>query len=421
MSDRFDAIVIGAGAAGLSAARILSGAGKTVCILEARERIGGRIWTLHLPHPLLPVELGAEFVHGEAPATLSIAEAAGLLVVQLPDDHWWRRGKTWKRRDDFWQRMQRLLAQIPKGAPDISFAEFLKRRRRLSPLVRQMATAYVEGFNAAHADRISAASLRVDDGQSIPAKQFRIASGYDGVIEWLRAGLDPERTALRLADAVADVAWRRGAVEVTTVHGSVFSAKAAVITIPLGVWKGPQTIHFDPPLRAKQKAVAKLEVGHAVRIVFRFRERFWDESRNFLHSPDRFMPTWWTAAPFRAPLLTGWAGGHAADALLALGNGAMIDRAVDSMAATFDVRRRDIEPLLESAHTHNWQADPFSRGAYSYAGIGGAHAHDALAKPVASTLFFAGEATTAEETGTVAGAIGTGRRAARECLRSALA
>ncbi len=417
MSDRFDAIIIGAGAAGLSAARILSGAGKTVCILEGRERIGGRIWTLHLPHQPLPVELGAEFVHGEAPATLSIAEAAGLLVVQVPDDHWWRRGKTWTRRDGFWQQMDRLLARIPKRGADISFAEFLNRRPRTPPLVRQMARAFVEGFNAAHADRISAASLRAEGGDSAPAKQFRIASGYDGVIEWLRAGLDPDRTTLRLGNAVTHLAWRRGAVQATTARGSMFHADAAVITIPLGVWKGPQSIHFDPPLREKQNAIGKLEVGQAVRIVFRFRERFWDEERDFFHSSDRFMPTWWTTAPFRAPLLTGWAGGHAADALLALGSDAVIDGAIESMASTFSVSRRTIETLLESAHTHDWQADPFSRGAYSYAGVGGAHAHDALAKPVASTLFFAGEATTADETGTVAGAIGTGRRAAAQLLR----
>ena len=135
-----------------------------------------------------------------------------------------------------------------------------------------------------------------------------------------------------------------------------------------------------------------------------------------MHTADRFIPTWWTTAPVRTPLLTGWAGGHAADALLAEGAEAMIDRALDSLASTFVMKRREIETLFDSSHTHDWQADRFSRGAYSYSGIGGQRAQDALAKPIAGTLFFAGEATTAEETGTVAGAVSTGKRAAKQIL-----
>ena len=83
-----DAIIIGAGAAGLAAARDLSGAGKTVVILEARERIGGRIFTNHVADVPLPIELGAEFIHGDAEETFKIVDAAGLLAYQLPDDHW---------------------------------------------------------------------------------------------------------------------------------------------------------------------------------------------------------------------------------------------------------------------------------------------------------------------------------------------
>lgn len=128
------------------------------------------------------------------------------------------------------------------------------------------------------------------------------------------------------------------------------------------------------------------------------------------------MPTWWTTAPVRAPLLTGWAGGHAADALLAEGSSALIGRALDSLAAIFGMRRRDLDRLFDSAHFHDWQADPFTRGAYSYAGVGGKNAAARLAKPVAKTLFFASEATSTDQTGTVAGAIASGKRAAKEVL-----
>ena len=158
-------------------------------------------------------------------------------------------------------------------------------------------------------------------------------------------------------------------------------------------------------------------IGHVVKIVFRFRERFWKEPFNFLHTNDRYVPTYWTAAPVRAPLLTAWAGGHAADRLLAEGSDAMIDRTIDSMAGAFEMKRRELDAQFVAAYTHDWQADPFARGAYSYAGVGGHAAHQRLARPLQSTLFFAGEATSGDETGTVSGAITSGRRAARELLR----
>ena len=299
---------------------------------------------------------------------------------------------------------------------------------------KQLAISFAEGYHASHADRISAASLRSSDEEQEEPKQFRIADGYDALIERLRAGLDSERSRLRLDSAVTEISWTPGAVEVLTARGETLRAKAAVITIPIGVWKAPGGIRFSPPLREKERALERLEVGHAVKIIFRFRERFWDRpdfikkraaTRNwqkgtpltFVHGFDRFVPTWWTTAPVRSPMLTGWAGGHAADRLLAEGEQAMIERALDSLATTFAMKRREVDTLVDAVHTHDWQADPFSRGAYSYAAIRGERAHTALAKPVARTLYFAGEATSRDETGTVSGAISTGRRAAKALLR----
>ncbi|HEY3054093.1 MAG TPA: NAD(P)/FAD-dependent oxidoreductase [Thermoanaerobaculia bacterium] len=430
---KFDAIVIGAGVAGLAAARELSGARKRVCVVEARERTGGRIHTLHVPDLPLPIELGAEFIHGEARDTFSIVEAAALIACQLPENHLWSRGGKWETVHDIWELMDDVRAQIRSLRRDISFADFLRTRRSIPPRVREMARAFVEGYHAAHADRISALSLRASDDEGKEwggNTQFRILDGYDAVTEWLRAGLDPERTDLRLGTAARQVTWRVGEVAIDCVRGQheqTVRSKSAIITIPIGVWKAPHeqegAIRFDPALNEKMRALAKLEIGHVVKIMFRFRERFWEEGwaetpPNFFHSSDRFMPTWWTAAPVRAPILTGWAGGHDADALLAEGDEAMIDRALDALAKAFGVRRRRIDDLLAGTYTHNWQSDPFSRGAYSYAGVGGTGAHQALARPIRSTLFFAGEATSSDQTGTVAGAIESGRRAARELLKS---
>ncbi|HVE73244.1 MAG TPA: NAD(P)/FAD-dependent oxidoreductase [Thermoanaerobaculia bacterium] len=411
----YDAIIIGAGAAGLSAARALSGARKRVCLLEARPRVGGRIHTLHLPDLPLPIELGAEFVHGESGTTFSIIDSAALAAAQLPDDHWWIENGRRSRIEDFWGDIDKVRAKIGALKRDISFAEFLRRRKDLTPHLRELACNFVEGYHASHADRISSQVLRsADEEQEGDNLQFRIADGQDALVAWLRSGLDPEHCHLFLGTAAKRVQWSPGRVVVET-DTQRFRAKALIVTIPIGVWKAG-AIEFDPPLREKEKAMEQLEAGHVVKIAFRFRERFWDDI-NFLHSNDRFMPTWWTSAPFRAPVLTGWAGGHAADALLAQGAEAMIERALDSMSAAWQQPRKKLDALLADTFTHDWQADPYSRCAYSYAAVGGAGAHDVLAKPIRKTLFFAGEATSSDQTGTVAGAIESGARAAREVLR----
>jgi monoamine oxidase len=411
---KYDVVLIGAGAAGLSAARVLTGAGKQVCVIEARPRVGGRIHTLHVADLPLPIELGAEFIHGEVGTTFDIVDAAALTAAQLPDDHWWSTNGKRERIPDFWGEMARIRAKIGTLKRDVSFAEFLRRRRDLTPRLRQLACNFVEGYHASHADRISATVLRAaDQEQEGDNKQFRIANGQDALIEWLRAGLDPQRTDLLLGTVADRVQWSDGAVTVHCGKTNV-RAKQLVVTIPIGVWKAG-SLTFDPPLDDKQRAIEKLESGHVVKIAFRFRERFWDDV-NFLHTSDRFMPTWWTSAPFRAPVLTGWAGGHAADALLAEGTDAMVDRALNAMSSAWDIPRRRLDDLLAGTFTHDWQADPFSRCAYSYAAVGGANAHAALAKPVRNTLFFAGEATSSDQTGTVAGAIESG---AREALRRA--
>lgn len=411
----------------MAAGRALSGAGRRVCLLEARDRIGGRVSSLHLPDLPLPIELGAEFIHGESATTFAIVDAAGLTAMALPDTHCWSRDGEWEEIEDFWGLIDDVRAKIGARKRDLSFADFL-RSRRFPPRTRQLACSFVEGYHAANAHRMSTLALRAADSEQEDApsgnQQFRLAGGQDALIGWLHAGLDPERVDLRLGTVATEIQWspRSVTIECRARHTQTterLRASAVILTIPIGVWKAPRdqegAIRFDPPLREKEDALSKIEAGHVVKIAFRFRERFWRDV-NFLHSDDRFMPTWWTSAPARSPILTGWAGGPAADALLAEGPEVMTDRALDAMSRAWNVPRRRLDSLLTGTFTHDWQRDPFSRCAYSYAAVGGSGAADILAKPLRGTLFFAGEATSSDETGTVAGAIESGRRAARELL-----
>ena len=410
MINTHDVIIIGAGAAGLACARDLSGRGKRVCVLEGRDRAGGRIDTRRIDGIAVPIELGAEFIHGESETTFAIVDAAALAAYELPDTHCWSRNGKWTPIADFWKTMAKVRRPIARLRRDQSFDEYLRSRRNLAPRIREMAWNFVEGYHASHADRISAKVLAASDDELNDApKQFRIQSGYSAVIDVLATQCGD----LRLGTTVTDVKWSKNGVVVN----DTFRAKKLVVTIPIGVWKSG-TIRFDPPLAGKERVLTKLDAGHVVKIIFRFREPFWDSSTNFVHTNDRLVPTWWTAAPMRAPILTGWSGGHSADALLAENTSSRVDRALDAMAKAFAKKRKSLDENLIATYTHDWQADPFSRGAYSYALVGGSHAHRALSKPIDNTLFFAGEATSSDETGTVAGAIESGYRAAKEVLRT---
>jgi monoamine oxidase len=434
----YDYAIIGAGASGLAAARALSGAGKRICILEARDRIGGRVLSLELPDLPVPIELGAEFIHGEAEATFRIIDAAGLGVCEIPDEHWWSRSGRWTRIDDYQGQIARVRARIGGRTRDLSFDAFLRSRRALPSRLRELAYTYVEGYHAAHADRMSALALRTADGEQEDSatRQFRLTGRQDALLAWLRAGLDPDETTLRLGTIVTSVEWSRGRVTLHTSAGDRVRASALIVTIPIGVWKAPEgeegAIRFDPPLSEKTGALEKIASGHVVKLTLRFRERFWNDAfiasrlegrsssraLNFIHTSETRIPTWWTTAPLRSPILIGWAGGHAADSMLAEGEGSWKNRALESLSATFGVPRRRLESLLAGIHAHNWQSDPFSRCAYSYATVGGRNAHALLARPIRNTLFFAGEATSGDETGTVSGALSSGVRAAREVLRA---
>jgi monoamine oxidase len=172
-------------------------------------------------------------------------------------------------------------------------------------------------------------------------------------------------------------------------------------------------------------------MGSVVRLTFWLSEAFWEarsplrrgapglELLSFLHTSDPDVPVWWTAFPVRAPLLVGWVGGPAATALAAERDEPLESRAVAALARQLGVARRRIERLVEGCWAHDWEHDPFARGAYSYPLVGGSDAAAELARPAGRTLFFAGEAADPEgRTGTVHGAIATGTRAAKQAARA---
>jgi monoamine oxidase len=444
---RVDVLILGAGAAGLAAARDLSQAGLRVTVIEARPRVGGRILTSYDPRAPIPLELGAEFIHGESAETLAVAEAAGLAVLELPDLHELATAGRFKAMDDFWavvERMSRDLARRLAGrGKDFPISDYLDSSR-LPPARRDMLRDFVSGFYAAHPERLSAKSLAdaSEDGSEEAQldKQFRIANGNDALMKWLRDGLDPDRTEVRLSTAADAVQWKRGGVTVTcrgsdraSVPLATLTARAAIVTIPAAILKAG-ALRFDPALPVKQRALSGIETGQVFKIILRFRQAFWQQREflkerrapgaadgagiNFLHARGAEIPTWWTSLPVRSAVLTGWVGGLAAEQILAEEPQSRLERTLVALSEVMAVPRRELEEQLDAWASHDWRADPYARGAYSYIGVGGTGAPRALARPVDGTLFFAGEATDADQIGTVTGALSSGRRAAREVLNA---
>ncbi|HEV7139301.1 MAG TPA: NAD(P)/FAD-dependent oxidoreductase [Steroidobacteraceae bacterium] len=428
-----DVIVIGAGAAGLAAAAALGQSGHTALVLEARDRIGGRIWTHLEPALAAPLELGAEFIHGDSPETHALLHRVGAGAVDTPGEHWSLIGGRLQRRTE--SLLGKVRAAFEEAdvlsRPDMSLETFLAGEggSTLPEEARSMARAFVSGFDAADPQLISLHSVAEEwrSGGMLDSSQSRPLGGYLAALRALSAGLDDSRVRLQLQTVITAVRWSDRSVEVAGFWlGQPFRAAAhkAIVTVPLGVLQAaagsPGAISFDPPLDDKRAALAHLLSGPVLKVVLHFRRPFWEAldggryaDASFFHAPGMVFPTFWTALPARAPLLNAWVGGPSAARLAELTNEGIIRQALECVSSIFPGAAG--APELQAAYVHNWAQDPYARGAYSYVAAGGGKARDLLATPLHGTLFFAGEATdTTGEATTVTGALRSGTRAAME-------
>jgi monoamine oxidase len=438
-------IIIGAGMAGLAAARELGRAGLSVCILEARDRIGGRVFTQHEPGCDVPIELGAEFIHGRPREIWDPLEKAGVKISEVDGDNWCvSEGRL--STCDFFSEVESILDKMDDSHPDESFLEFLegsfpkpntKRKRE----AKQRASAYVSGFNAADPALVgvhwlvqeSRAEEKIEGDRA-----FRAQNGYRDLLEIFRRQISGYGAEVRMGTIVEEVKWRAGNATVSSHNAqgaSTFAAPRALITLPLSLLKAAEnggSVRFSPQLpQQKFDAMNKLEMGKVIRVVLHFRERFWESIKpscnsrrslaemSFLFSEDEWFPTWWTAMPKRTPLITGWAPFRSAERLSGQSQSFVIERSLQTLSSLLGPSPQELQGLLEGAYFHDWQTDPFSMGAYSYGKVSATEALRTVGAPVDQTLFFAGEATdTTGNNGTVHGAIASGYRAAREILRA---
>jgi len=410
-----DILIIGAGVAGLAAAAELANNGAHVTIVEARDRIGGRIHTIHDPLCPVPIELGAEFVHGTSREIFDIVHGRGMLAVEATGSHLCQHDGKLAECDDYGP-VEEFLDKLDatEDGDDESFESFAARAGLNEETLRH-ATDFVEGFNAADKELVSIHALsRQQKAEEVTGglRSFRFAAGYDKLAAELFRSIPAGSRRLYLNSPIERIQWSP-----ERVRAGRFIAKRVIVTTPLGVLK-ERRLRIDPEPNEFRAGLDSMEMGNAVRVVFRFRERFWDNrpdlaSMSFMHAEGAHdFRVWWSSVPFHAPVLTAWIGGPRAES-------ANIGGALDTLASLFEMERADLDSQLEATYFHNWHDDPWSCGSYSYVRAEGPPAADGLAEPVENTIYLAGEHTdTTGNWGTVHGAIASGHRAARQVLES---
>ncbi|MES1176442.1 MAG: NAD(P)/FAD-dependent oxidoreductase [Myxococcales bacterium] len=419
----FDAVVIGAGMAGLTAARRLAEARKSTLLLEASERVGGRVWTVQ--GAAAAIELGAEFVHGEPTPTLSLAREAGVELLPLGDVHFVKHGAAFQALVDPWRPFESVLARLEPDDEDTS-AETFVTHNGIDPELAERFRQLVEGFEAAPFEEVSIRSLATDsEGLDEDDSQFRVAGGYGRLVDFQRERALSAGAELRLGVAVQRLKWHlNGPVSVGFGDSTPeLTAKICVVAVPLSALQSessPNELRVEPTISSWRKPLERLAMGHACRYSFELPLDFARSAaprQAFIHQPPSLFETAWSHETGTSVIWTVWSGGPKA---IALAKETAVQReklALGALANLLTVPESNLlDALLGPARAHDFSNDPRLLGAYSFCRPGGARDSESLAAPVGDALFMAGEATDREYPGTVAGAIASGERAARQAI-----
>lgn len=424
---KFDVIIIGAGAAGLMAAKTLCDAKKKVCILEARDRIGGRVHTLNEEGFSKPVEAGAEFIHGKLSLTFKLLEEAGIKYYKTDGELWQLKNNDLVKREDFMEHAGEIMKKLNKLDHDISIAEFLERyfsEEKYAEMKRSL-QQYIEGYDAADINNFSSLALK-EEWESEDEEQYSVESGYQPLLEYLKNSCVQNGCNIHLKTIVKKISWKNNEVKVFTADNNSFVSQKIIITVPPVFLTGDENeagILFDPSLAVITEAAKQIGYGGVIKIILEFDHPFWEtgecrktEDLFFLFSGEK-IPTWWTQLPDRTPTLTGWLAGPNSNDLSEADDDFILQSALQSITSIFDINIEVLQQYIKAFHVKNWNADPFSKGAYSYNSITSGAAKKIFSTPVGNTIFFAGDAYNINSNATVDAALESGKQVAERMLK----
>lgn len=418
-------LVIGAGAAGIAAARQLVDAGRSVIVIEARKRIGGRVWT-DRSWKETPLDLGASWIHGVVGNPLTaLAQRFKLKTLATDYDNstlydWTGRELASQEQDDLVETLEEWIRQVSewgeKQDTDTSLQIALDRlwqKARPSSQQRRFLNyalnAIVEHEFAADASQLS--NWYWNEAEAFPGDDVIFPNGYDQIFTILAQGLD-----VRLDTVVQQISYGADDVTITTNQGS-FVAQQVVITLPLGVLKG-NAVRFDPPLpAAKLDAIQRLGMGLLNKTYLRFPNVFWDEAFDVIGFAAKEKGHWAEWFNFdiylKQPILLGFNAANFGRQIENLSDQKIVSNAMEVLKSIYG---RSI-PQPTAWKQTRWASDPFAGGSYSFMAVGSTpDDYDTLADAVNGKIFFAGEHTHRQHPATVHGALLSGQRTAREIL-----
>jgi monoamine oxidase len=430
-----DVIIIGAGAAGLMAAKELSAAGLEVRILEARDRIGGRIYSLNDLPFAEQVQGGAEFIHGKLPLTLNLLKEAGLNTVKLEGDVWQVTKGKWNQESDFYKNIDIVVAQLKSLEADTTIAEFMEKSfsEARHDGLRKSLTEYIEGYYSGKIDKISAKSF-LEEWMSEDEEQYRPEAGYGKMINYLAETLTKAGALIQLSTVVKEIRWSKGQVEVIDESRHSYVAHKALITVSTGVLTAGEScrgfMKFSPALTEKIDAAKQLGFGSVIKVLLSFDRALTDDESLKKHAEVNFqklhmvlsdeeISTWWTQHPQHSSLISGWLSGPAAEQLTHSDDEVILDKALKSLSSIFGLPLENVIKKVNWWKVFNWTRDEFTRGSYSYSTLQTNTARKKLEEPVDNTIFFAGEGLyNGLEMGTVEAALTSGAEVAKKIIAS---
>lgn len=402
-------IVIGSGAAGLMAAYTLVKAGKTVKILEARNRMGGRMHTISGEGFSVPTELGAEFIHGNLPITLGLLKEAGIGTTNVNFEIWQYNNGAFSQSSEFVERWDEFLTAVNQLQHDMSLQDFLLQNfsGEEYATMRAQIENYVAGYDTADIYDVSTFALRDEWNHEDEDAQHRINGGYVTLANYLANVCRNGGVEILLNAVVNEVVWKEGFVSVKTTDESVYEADKVIVALPLGVLQLPEngegSITFSPPLFGQVNAINDMGFGSIIKILLEFDDVFWESeavakriganlsTMGILFTYGQPIPTFWTQSPAKSSLMTGWLGGPPAFERKDATDEEILDLAIESLSNVFEIPAEVLKAKLIAWNVTNWTAETFTRGSYAYDTVKSPEARKLLQQPVANTIYFAGE------------------------------
>ena len=412
---KYDIIIAGAGAAGLMAMKELTGAGYSVCCLEAAANAGGRIATIRKDELNECFEAGAEFIHGDLPLTLRLLNEAGISYTATDGEMISVKKGVWHDDEEHDTHWPQFISQLKKIREDITIRSFLEKHFASSEFadLRRDVQQFAEGFDLADISKASLLALG-EEWQHMNERQYRIDDGYGKLINYLAEKCEQANGTFFFNACVTKIDHKKDHVVAHTLTGDAYTASKIIVTASVGVLQAG-AIRFEPELPVYTHAVQQLGFGSVIKFLLYFKTRFWKDHPvpiGFLLS-DEEIPTWWTQLPIQNNLLTGWLGGPIAAARSNENDESLLSSALLSLSNIFHRPLADLRTDLVFHQIICWHSDPFIKGGYSYETVESAEAKKVLLRPVNDTIYFAGEAIYAGDLqGTVEAALQSGKSVA---------